>query len=97
MSRMPKAMEKLELKVKPGIKATAQMHLQKFHFADMSEYFSSLVRELERRRAQDELDRLVAEAEMGGPDIEGTPDYVASVRKRITAKINALPKKRTRS
>jgi hypothetical protein len=87
----------LAIKVNPRIRAVAERHIAEEQYSDVSEYFAALVRDREKQRARDAVMRLVAEAESSGPDIEGTPEYVAAAKARLHEKINRVASRRKRA
>ena len=80
----------VELSVDPKIRELAERNISDGHFADMNDYFASLVRDDARARAARRIDELVVDAEASGAAMEGTPKNVAALKKRLHAKIDRL-------
>jgi antitoxin ParD1/3/4 len=55
-------------------------------YMSVSEYFRELLRDQQRRRAQEKLEALILEGVHSGEAVEVTPDYWTSLKADVTAK-----------
>ena len=61
-------------------------------FGNVSEYFRSLVREAQKREAQERLEKLLLEG-LASPAIEATPEFWDELKAEASARIEAARKK----
>ncbi len=70
-----------------GIKRYVDEQLSGGRFNNASEYFLDLVREDQKRRAQERLEALLLEGLNSGEPVEVTEEYIRTKRSELVAKI----------
>lgn len=78
----------------PGsLKAFVDKRLKSAGFGNVSEYFRHLIREDQKRAADDELEALLLEGLNSGPGVEVTPEWWARHRAELDAKARRRARK----
>jgi antitoxin ParD1/3/4 len=76
-------METIHVSVPQSVKEFIDSQIGEHGYSSADEYLCALVREDQKRKADDDLERLLLEGLDSGPPIEATSEYWAEKRARL--------------
>ena len=86
-------MTSLNISLPSSLKEFVEIQVQESGFSTPSEYIRSLVRDDQKRRAEEKLEALLLEGLNSGEPIEITPEYWEKKRARLIERQNKKPEK----
>ena len=87
-------MTSLNISLPSSLKEFVEIQVQESGFSTPSEYIRSLVRDDQKRRAEEKLEALLLEGLNSGEPIEITPEYWEKKRARLIERQNKKPETR---
>jgi antitoxin ParD1/3/4 len=79
-------MTSLNISLPKAMKEYVEARVEEGGFSTPSEYMRALVREDQKRYAQEKLEALLVEGLESGPPVEVTPEWWAALRQRLKAR-----------
>jgi antitoxin ParD1/3/4 len=85
-------MDTMNIALPESLKMFVQEQVERGGYSSVSEYVRELIRAEQRRRHEEEVDRLLLEGIQSGSPIEVTPEYWEAKKKRLAARLSQARK-----